>query len=433
MGPDRGSPADGAAGGSGLTDPSTVRFEDAVRAHSGRILAALVGRFRDLTLAEESLQDAWLAAAEHWPVDGWPDRPDSWVYAVAARRALDTIKANRRRYDRERVAHEHADRRVLDDVDRRLERWDSGIDDDRLRLIFTCCHPCLDVEAQIALTLRSVAWLTTDEIASAFGVPTSTMAQRIVRAKQRIARADVPYRVPSGAELPERIDAVLRVVYLVFNESYLSARPGRPLRVDLADEAIRLGRELAELMPDEPEAIGLLALMLVLHGRSPARFDGAGDLVLLADQRRDRWDHDSIAEGSALLEAAMRRRSVGPYQLQAAINALHSQAPTFDETDWTQIEALYGVLASVDPSPVVAMNRAVAIGHASGPEAGLRALDALDPERLPGQHLLHAARAEFLVRLDRHDEARAEFDRALGSVATEPERRHLERRRATLR
>ena len=433
MGAHRGPPPDGPARGLSLIEASTARFEDAVRAHSGRILAALVGRFRDLTLAEESLQDAWLAAAEHWPVDGWPDRPDSWVYAVAHRRALDTIKSDRRRASRERVAHDEIDRRDLDELDRRMERWDSGIDDDRLRLVFTCCHPCLTVEAQVALTLRSVAWLSTDEIALAFGVPTPTMAQRIVRARQRIARAEVPYRVPTGAELPERLEAVLRVVYLVFNESYLSARPGEPFRVDLADEAIRLGRELAALMPDEPEATGLLALMLVLHGRSPARFDAAGDVVLLPDQRRELWNRDLIAEGSMLLEATLRRRSVGPYQLQAAINALHSQAASFAETDWPQIVALYGVLAGLDGSPVVAMNRAVAVGHATGPAAGLAALDDVDPDRLPGSHLYHAARAEFLSRLGRRDEAITEFDRALRTVAREPERRHLERRRADLR
>lgn len=254
------------------------------------------------------------------------------------------------------------------------------------------------------------------------------MAQRIVRAKRRIERADVPYRVPTGHELPERIDAVLRVVALVFNESYLSTKPGEPLRVDLAEEAIRLGRELADLMPDEPEVIGLLALMLVQHARAGARFDERGDLVLLPHQDRSRWDRAAIDEGARLLESAMRRRSIGPYQLQAAINALHSQAPTFEQTDWAQIAALYGVLDTVDPSPVVAMNRAVAIGHADGPEDGLAALHDIDPDRLPGRHLFHAARGEFLARLDRPRDALEAFERALAHVGSDAERRHLEQR-----
>lgn len=289
-----------------------------VREHSGRILASLIGQFRDFQLAEESLQDAWLVAAEKWPVDGWPKQPAGWVYTVAARKALDTIRRERTRSDRHTSAQFEQTNRELDDLDRREERWHSGVDDDRLRLIFTCCHPAVDLEARIALTLRSVAWLTTEEIASAFGVPTATMAQRIVRAKAKIKSEGIPYRVPVGHELPDRLAAVLRVVYLVFNEAYLSGRPDEPIRVDLAEEAIRLARQLTELMPDEPEVGGLLALTLVQHARSAARFDDNGDLVVLEQQDRSRWDAEAIDEGSVILEAAMRRRSIGPYQLQAA-------------------------------------------------------------------------------------------------------------------
>ena len=400
-----------------------------VREQSGRILASLIGQYRDFQLAEEALQDAWLVAAEKWPVDGWPANPAGWVFTVASRKALDTIRRDRSRADRQQVAHVELERRELDDLDRRVERWHSGVDDDRLRLIFTCCHPSLDMESRIALTLRSVTWLNTDEIAHAFGVPTATMAQRIVRAKAKIKRAGIPYRVPDGHELPDRLAGVLRVVYLVFNEAYLSRRPDQPVRVDLADEAIRLGRALAELMPDEPEVGGLLALMLAQHARAEARFDDTGDLVVLEDQDRERWDRAAILEAGRTLESAMRRRSVGPYQLQAAITALHSEAPTFADTDWPQIAALYGVLAEIDPSPVVALNHAVAIGFAEGPETGLRQLDDIEATRLPQSHLLHAARGEFLLRLHRPDESGAAFDRALQLVENDAERRHLERRR----
>ena len=403
-----------------------------VREHSGRILASLIGHYRDFQLAEEALQDAWLVAAEKWPVDGWPENPPGWVFTVASRKALDTIRSDRSRRERQQVANEEIERRELDDLDRRAERWHSGVDDDRLRLIFTCCHPDLDLESRIALTLRSVTWLTTDEIAQAFGVPTATMAQRIVRAKAKIKRAGIPYRVPVGHELPDRLAGVLRVVYLVFNEAYLSRRPDQPVRVDLAEEAIRLGRALADLMPDEPEVGGLLALMLAQHARADARFDDYGDLVLLEHQDRGRWDRAAIDEAGRILEAAMRRRSVGPYQLQAAIAALHSEATTFAETDWPQIAALYGLLAEIDPSPVIALNRAAAIGFADGPVAGLAALDEIDPTHLPQPHLYAAARAEFLLLAGHEDQAADEFDRALASVTSDAERRHLERRRWTL-
>lgn len=404
------------------------RFEGVVRAHSGRVLAALIGQFRDFGLAEESLQDAWLLAAEKWPADGWPQRPEGWVYTVAHRRALDRLRRERTRQQRYESAHELAALHELAAVDRREERWHSGIEDDRLRLIFTCCHPILDLESRLALTLRSVAWLTTDEIATAFGVPIATMSQRVVRARRKIKSEGVPYEVPVGHELPDRLDGVLRVVYLVFNEAYLSHKRGEPIRADLANEAIRLGRLLVELMPDEPEALGLLALMLTQHARSPARFDADGDLVLLAAQERSRWDQAMIAEAGGLIVTALRRQVLGPYQLQAAIAARHSEAPAWEATDWPEIAALYGLLASIDHSPVVALNRAVAVGFTSGLDAGLAAIDQISADRLPQPHLLHAARAEFLLKLERRDEARAAFDQALSLVASDSERRHLERR-----
>jgi RNA polymerase sigma-70 factor, ECF subfamily len=404
------------------------RFEGVVREHSGRVLAALIGQFRDFGLAEESLQDAWLLAAEKWPADGWPQRPEGWIYTVAHRRALDRLRRDRTRQQRHESAHQLAALDELAALDRRQERWHSGVEDDRLRLIFTCCHPILDLESRLALTLRSVAWLTTEEIASAFGVPVPTMSQRLVRAKHKIKSEGVPYEVPVGHELPDRLDGVLRVVYLVFNEAYLSHKPDQPIRADLADEAIRLGRLLVELMPDEPEALGLLALMLTQHARASARFDADRDLVLLEAQERDLWDHAMIAEAGGLIETALRRQVLGPYQLQAAIAARHSEAPAWEATDWPEIAALYGLLASIDHSPVVALNRAVAVGFTAGLDAGLAAIDQISADRLPHPHLLHAARAEFLLKLERREEARAAFDQALSLVVSDSERRHLERR-----
>jgi RNA polymerase sigma-70 factor (ECF subfamily) len=399
-----------------------------VREHSGRVLAALTGQFRDLGLAEDSLQEAWLLAAERWPVDGWPANPAGWAYTVARRRALDRVARESSRAARHQAAHALQLAHELDEMEHREDRWRSGIDDDRLRLIFVCCHPLLDVESQIALTLRSVAWLSTDEIATAFGVPTATMAQRLVRAKARIKAAGIPYRVPGGAELPDRLLGVLRVLYLVFNESYLSARSDGPIRVDLADEAIRLARLLVELMPDEPEAAGLLALMLAQHSRRHARFDARGDLVTLEHQHRALWDAAMAAEAERVIVGAMRRRTIGRYQVQAAIASLHNEAPTWASTDWRQMASLYGVLLTVEPTPVVELNRAVAIGFADGFEAGLVALDAIDATRVPQPHLLPAARAEMLLRSGDREAAAAEFERAIELVTSPTERAHLERR-----
>jgi RNA polymerase sigma-70 factor, ECF subfamily len=403
-----------------------------VREHSGRVLAALTGQFRDLGLAEDSLQDAWLLAAERWPVDGWPANPAGWVYTVARRRALDRVARESARSDRQQLAVEAQLARELDELEQREDRWWSGIDDDRLRLIFTCCHPALDVEARVALTLRSVAWLSTDEIAAAFGVPVATMSQRLVRAKAKIKSAGIPYRMPSGAELPDRLDGVLRVLYLVFNEAYLSTRPSQPIRVDLADEAIRLARLLVELMPDEPEAAGLLALMLAHHTRRHARLGEDGELVTIEHQDRREWDFAMAGEAERLIVAAMRRRTIGRYQVQAAIANLHNER-SWESTDWNQIASLYGVLYGLEPTGVVALNRAVAIGFADGFDAGLSALDEIDDERLPQPHLKPAARAEMLLRSGRNDDAVAEFDRALSLVTNEIERAHLERRRLLAR
>jgi RNA polymerase sigma-70 factor (ECF subfamily) len=400
-----------------------------VREHSGRVLAALAVQFRDLGLAEDSLQDAWLRAAERWPVDGWPANPAGWVYTVARRRALDRVARESSRAERQGAAAAVQLAHELDEVEHRHDRWSSGIDDDRLRLIFTSCHPELDLEARIALTLRSVAWLSTDEIAAAFGVPTATVAQRIVRAKAKIKSAGLLYRVPTGAELPDRLDGVLRVLYLVFNESYLSRRPDQPVRVDLADEAVRLARLLVELMPDEPEAAGLLALMLAQHARRHARFDTDGDLVAIEHQDRQSWDRAMAVEAERLIVRTMRRQTLGRYQVQSAIATLHSTAPTWAATDWPQIAALYGVLLELEPTPVVALNRAVAIGFAEGFDAGLTALAPIAGDKLPQPHLLAAARAEMLLRSGRLDEAAAEFDQALALVVSDTERRHLERRR----
>jgi RNA polymerase sigma-70 factor (ECF subfamily) len=408
------------------------RFDAVVREHSGRILASLIGQYRDLQLAEDSLQEAWLLAAERWPVSGWPDNPPGWVYTVAGRQALDRIRRERGRKQRYESTHRIQHDRELDDLERQEERWHSGVDDDRLRLLFTCCHPILDVEARVALTLRSVAWLSTDEIAAAFGISTATMAQRIVRAKKRIKAEGVPYRVPVGHELPDRIAGVLRVVYLVFNEAYLSSRPDEPIRTDLANEATRLGRQIVDLMPDESEAAGLLALMLAQHSRSAGRFDSAGDMVLLEHQDRSLWDALMIEEASKVLQRALRRSAVGQYQLQAAIAALHSEAPTWRSTDWAEIAALYEMLARIDPGPVVALNRAVATGFADGPAAGLAALAQLEGQRIPHPHLLHAARAEFFERNGDLELAIENFDAALTLVDSDAQRRHLERRRAAL-
>jgi RNA polymerase sigma-70 factor (ECF subfamily) len=412
-------------------DPARARFEHLVRAVSGQVLATLIGQLRDFDDAEDALAEAWLLAAERWPVDGFPGEPAAWLLTVARRKAIDRIRREAGRGDRQAAAQRLAELRADESDEDAAARWASGVADDRLRLLFTCCHPALSIEARVALTLRTVGGLSTAEVARAFLVEESTMAQRLVRAKRKIRLARIPYRVPAGHELPDRLRGVTAVVYLIFNEGYLAASGDGPIRHELADEAIRLGRCLAELMPDEPEVLGLLSLMLLHHARRDARVDEAGDLVIAERQDRRRWHRDEIGEGTALLEAALARRSPGRYQLQAAIAALHTSSPSFDATDFAQIAALYGELLRFEPSPVVELNRAIAIGFAGDWQRALDLVDRLDASgRLRGHHQVPSARGELLARLGRDDEAAAAFGAALALVSAPAERRHLERRRA---
>jgi RNA polymerase sigma-70 factor (ECF subfamily) len=377
------------------------------------VLASLIGFLGDFDLAEEAAQEAFVIAAQRWPRDGTPSNPYAWLVSTGRNRAIDRIR-------RERTLA--AKTKLLERREAVEEEMDGTIfRDERLELIFTCCHPALSTEAQVALTLRALGGLTTEEIARAFLVPEATMAQRLVRAKRRIKAAGIPFRIPPAHLLPERLAAVLAVVYLIFNEGYSSP----PTRGDLAAEAIRLGAALAELMPDEPEVAGLLALMLLQHSRRDARMRD-GEIVLLADQDRSLWDRRSIAAGRAALDRAIALRGRGPYVLQAAIAALHAE----DELDWPQIAALTGELARMTGSPVVELNRAVAVAEADDLETGLAAMDALDG--LDHYHYFHAARADVLRRLGRADAARAAYARALELVRSEPERRFLERRLAAL-
>jgi RNA polymerase sigma-70 factor (ECF subfamily) len=399
------------------------------REESGRVVAHLVRRFGDISLAEEAVQDAFVRASERWPVDGVPPNPGGWITTTARNRALDIVRRESTRTQRYTAAfhatHPHHDMGIDD-----IEAFDSGaaISDDRLRLIFTCCHPALAPETRVALTLRLLGGLQTGEIAKAFLVPEPTMAQRLVRAKRKIQAANIPYRVPEGADLPERLAAVLAVLYLVFNEGYFASSGDSLLRRDLTDEAVRLARLLVVLMPDEPEAVGLLALMLLAEARREARVDPAGDLVLLADQDRTLWDTELIRDGHALVRGCLRRNRPGPYQIQAAIAAVHTDAPDAASTDWDQIVALYDQLVSVAPTPVVLLNRAVAIAERDGHEAGLAELDRVDAGTLDGYAPYHAARAELLVRANRAAEARGAYQRAVELSDEQAQRRHLLRR-----
>ena len=388
------------------------------------MLATLIRLLGDFDRAEEALHDAVRAALEQWPRDGIPSNPRAWLVSTGRFKAIDGLR-RQKRFDPLEAIGDPAEVPSTDPL-----AWadEESVEDDRLRLIFTCCHPALSPDAQIALTLREVCGLTTEEIARAFLTPASTLAQRIVRAKGKIRDAHIPYQVPQREELPERLDAVLRVVYLVFNEGYAASSGSSVVRHDLAAEAIRLGRLLVELLP-EPEAMGLLALMLLHESRRAARMSADGDVVLLDEQDRSLWDRAQIAEGVQLVERALRSRRVGPYALQAAIAALHAEAATPGDTDWAEVVGLYDVLMRVEPSPVVELNRAVAIAMRDGPAAGLRLIDAIAARGdLKEYRLLHAARADLCRRLGRVDDAHAAYARALALTRQEPERRFLERR-----
>jgi len=391
------------------------------REQYGRILATLIRVLGDFDVAEEALQEAFAAALEQWPTQGTPASPAAWIVATARHKAVDRLR---------RRAWLHKRR---DEIERHLQASapedDAPVPDDQLRLIFTCCHPALVVEAQVALTLRTLCGLSTEEIARAFLVPGPTMAQRLVRAKAKIRDAAIPYQVPPDREPGERLDAVMAVVYLVFNEGYSASFGSQVVRPPLCEQAIRLGRMLTELLPAQPECRALLALMLLHDARSSTRVDQNGDIVLLEDQDRASWNHAQIAEGAALVEAVLRAGPPGRYALEAAIAALHAQAPRAAATDWPQIAALYGLLVRVHPSPVVELNRAVAVAMADGLERGLAIIDQLDARgELASYHLLSVARAELLRRLARLEDAAAAYRRALGLVKNEVERRHLERR-----
>ena len=391
----------------------------------GRIVATLIRRTGDWDLAEECAQEAFAEALRRWAADGVPARPGAWLTTVAKNRAIDRLRRERRKAEllEEAGALPTEADAMDDDID------ESGIEDDRLRLMFTCCHPALPLEGRVALTLRTLAGLTTAEIARAFLVPEPTMAKRLVRAKAKIAGARIPYRVPPAHLLPERTGGVLAVLYLLFNEGYAASGGPDLIRAQLCHEAIRLARALSRLMPDEPEATGLLALMLLHHARRHARLDAAGDVITLEDQDRSLWDSAEIEEAEVLLEAALRHRRAGPYQLQAAIAACHTTAADAADTDWAQIASLYELLARVVPSPVVALNQAVAIAMARGLDAGLEVVGELEASgRLDGYHLLHATRADLLRRLGRLGEAEVAYRRALELAGSDAERRFLARR-----
>lgn len=394
------------------------------RAESGRILATLIRLLGDFDLAEDALHDAFVAALERWPQDGMPANPRAWLVSTGRFKAIDALR-RRARFD---ASQEKIAEQLESAVDSVAVQNDESVEDDRLRLIFTCCHPALGPEARAALTLREVCGLTTEEIASAFLTGAPTLAQRIVRAKAKIRDAHIPYQVPSQEELPDRVDAVLQVIYLVFNEGYSASSGTSVTRADLSGEAIRLGRLLLELLP-EPEVMGLLSLMLLQESRRAARTSPGGELILLENQNRSLWNRGQIAEGVALVERALLSRRFGPYTLQAAIAAVHSEASSAAATDWPQIVALYSVLLRTDPSPIVELNRAVAVAMRDGPEAGLALVDAIFARgELTDYHLAHSARADLCRRLGRKTEARSAYERALSLTRLEPERQFLEKR-----
>jgi RNA polymerase sigma-70 factor (ECF subfamily) len=410
-------------------DPIRESVDGIYRSDSRRILATLIRLLGDFDLAEDGLHEAFRAALQRWPEEGVPANPCAWLISTGRFKALDAI--------RKRVRFDNSQATISDQLYAQAGAEaavdDESIEDDRLRLIFTCCHPLVPPEGRVALTLREVCGLTTEEIARAFLTAPPTLAQRIVRAKAKIRDASIPYQVPSPAELPTRLDAVLQVIYLVFNEGYSASSGTAVTRSDLSGEAIRLGRLLLELLP-EPEVVGLLALMLLQESRRPARTSAAGELILLENQDRSLWNREQIGEGLALVVRALSSRRFGPYTLQAAIAAVHAEARDAAGTDWAQIVALYSLLARVEPSPIVELNRAVAVAMRDGPLAGLQLIDALLAQGELGEyHLTHSARAELCRRLGRTEEARSSYERALALARQEPERRFLEKRLRELR
>jgi len=410
------------------TDSVLETVETVYQSDSRRVLATLIRLLGDFDVAEEAMHDAFRAALEQWPKEGVPGNPRGWLVSAGRFKAIDGLRRQKRFDSLDEEGHQ-ADVAVIDTA-----AWADAesVEDDRLRLIFTCCHPALAFDAQVALTLREVCGLTTEEIGRAFLTPATTLAQRIVRAKAKIRDARIPYQVPAPAELPERLEAVLRVVYLVFNEGYTASSGAALTRHDLSAEAIRLGRLLVELLP-APEAVGLLALMLLQESRRAARTSPSGEIVLLDDQDRSLWNRAQIAEGSRLVRTALESRRFGPYTLQAAIAAVHAEAPEASATDWAEIVGLYDALLRLDDSPVIELNRAVALAMRDGPAAGLAAIDEIDSRGdLKDYRLVHAARAEFCRRLGRTTEALAAYKKALALTRQEPERRFLERRIAEI-
>ena len=406
---------------------------DIYRREVGRCTATLVRILGDIDLAEDAVAEAFAVAAERWPVTGTPPNPGGWITTTARNRAIDRIRREATRADRHLAAHRLDDDGDMNPDDRRdLDDLDNFVDvvaDDQLRLMFLCCHPALGPDAQVALTLRLLGGLEVPEIARAFLVPEATMAQRVVRAKRKLRANRAPYRIPRPAELPDRLHAVLNAIALIFTEGHTATTGERLVRVDLTTEAIRLGRVLVELMPDEPEAFGLLALMLLTDARRPARVAADGSMVRLADQDRSRWNRELIAEGHALVRACLRRNQPGPFQIQAAIAAVHADAPTSDATDWSQVVALYDQLHALQPNAVVALTRAAAVAELHGPDAGLVNLDAIDRELLDTYQPFHATRADLLARAGRTTEAVAAYERAIELTTNPAERRFLAEQR----